>query len=429
MADVFLPYTQGQMAAGQLAGQQLTQLQGVLGLQRGMQEMQDQQALRGVLAQTGGNLEAAIPALIQAGRPEAAAKLGVLGHQMAQMRQQAETMRRQEEFRTRLPGLLQQYGPQQSTPAVSDTDPLTGTESGRPAVPGRPADYSGLGLAVAQYDPQLGLGFVQKSEDRDARVQAANEGRSQRMFELQMRLQDRSLDRASREAMQEQLMEMRRQQHAENLQARYDLNRGLQAVAGLDRVTPAVVSVNGQNVQALVDRAGNYYDATTRQPLRGLIGPQVTSADQTAAQKRETETQTMQSIESKLSELEALNKTDPSGVTGVAHPLRKMGNWALNQLPGVNVPSTAGQAVQIRDSILAQLGNLGRLSNADRERIENAFNVGTGGTQSGVQKGIELARETIRSRYAGSTVPSARTGGTAFGTIKTPGGATITWDK
>jgi len=186
--------------------------------------------------------------------------------------------------------------------------------------------------------------------------------------------------------------------------------RGEQTVKG-DKdaeYSPATVSVNGKNVSALVDKQGNYIDANTRQKLSG-VQPQITAADEQKNRELTGRKEGVENLEKAVDALEKIVKRNPRSSAGLLSPLARGVEYmsgSLNPEGEGTAPGT--QAVQLRDSIMAGMGTLGRLSNQDRQRIENALQVGSGGNPKNLPLAIEILRDNIRKERSEVGAPGAR---------------------
>jgi len=58
--------------------------------------------------------------------------------------------------------------------------------------------------------------------------------------------------------------------------------------------------------------------------------------------------------------------------------------------------------------MLSATGTMGRLSNQDRQRLEDIWDLGLLGSPAKINEAINLTRQIVNSRYAGSSVPTAR---------------------
>jgi len=186
--------------------------------------------------------------------------------------------------------------------------------------------------------------------------------------------------------------------------------RGEQTVKG-DKdaeYSPATVSVNGKNVSALVDKQGNYIDANTRQKLSG-VQPQITAADEQKNRELTGRKEGVENLEKAVDALEKIVKRNPRSSAGLLSPLARGVEYVSGSVnPGGEGTAPGTQAVQLRDSIMAGMGTLGRLSNQDRQRIENALQVGSGGNPKNLPLAIEILRDNIRKERSEVGAPGAR---------------------
>ncbi len=177
------------------------------------------------------------------------------------------------------------------------------------------------------------------------------------------------------------------------------LNR--QGEGGDSRMTPATISVNGKNVAALVDKSGNYFDANTRKPIQGGIGPQITEADERRNRELTGRAEAVTSLEKDVNKLEEIVKKHPRSAAGLFSPVARGIEYVAGSVNPEGKGSTPGsQAVQLRDSILQRSGRLTRMTNADRERLENALQIGTGGNPRNLGLAIQLLRDNIAKEKA-----------------------------
>lgn len=128
LLDPTQSFIEGQAAAGQRQTQALQNATGQVGLLGKLQEMQQQQQLRSALAQSGGDLSKAIPALIQSGNIQGAVHLGELVKQQQAIAQS----QRVSDWRASAPQFM--TGGQPEIPPQSDE---LGGGPGRAAIPGQ----------------------------------------------------------------------------------------------------------------------------------------------------------------------------------------------------------------------------------------------------------------------------------------------------
>jgi len=172
------------------------------------------------------------------------------------------------------------------------------------------------------------------------------------------------------------------------------LNERAESATGLK---PETVSVDGKNVAVLRDAQGNYFDVNTRKPITGKIAPSITEADERRNRELAGRRTNVESLEKSVNLLEGIAKKHPRSAAGLFSPVAR----GIEYVSGSLLPEGKGaapgtQAVQLRDSIIAGMGTLGRLSNQDRQRIENALQIGTGGNPRNLPLAIEILRNNIR---------------------------------
>ena len=178
--------------------------------------------------------------------------------------------------------------------------------------------------------------------------------------------------------------------------------RGESTVKGAKetKMNPATVSVNGKNVSALVDEQGNYFDANTRQRLTG-VSPQITAADEQKNRELAGRGEGVVNLEKAVDTLEKIAKNNPRSAAGLFSGISRGVEYVSGSLnPEGKGTAPATQAVQLRDSIIAGMGTLGRLSNQDRQRIENALQVGSGGNPKNLPLAISILRDNIKKEKA-----------------------------
>lgn len=178
--------------------------------------------------------------------------------------------------------------------------------------------------------------------------------------------------------------------------------RGEQTVKGDKEAeySPATVSVGGKNVSALVDKQGNYIDANTRQKISG-VKPAITEADELRNRELAGRSEAVDNLEADVNTLENIAKKHPRSAAGLFSPVARGIEYVAGSLNPEGTGSTPGTtAVQLRDSILQRSGRLTRMTNADRERLENALQVGTGGNPRNLQLAIKILRDNIKKEKA-----------------------------
>ena len=271
-------------------------------------------------------------------------------------------------------------------------------------------DFGRLSGALMQTPGGLkpGMDLRRTEEDRAARVQrdqALLEQRSQQatqLHETRLAQAQTAAERAAETARHNRFME--------GLSGQLAAIRAENSQGGGNRREPFKFAINGQNVQGWRDRVGNVYGPDGK-AVSGYQ-PEISSADQSAEQKRVGEQETVSTVNDMLGRIERIAASNPRTVAGIGAQVSNAVNWMANQVGGnISGQYTRGaneQAVQIRDSMISALGGLGRLSNQDRQRIEDTWKLGVSGNAQAVQDAIQLTRQIVNSKYSGSAAPVAR---------------------
>lgn len=188
----------------------------------------------------------------------------------------------------------------------------------------------------------------------------------------------------------------------------HDVGKGPKFKDESGRLTPITMSVDGKNRALLVDREGNYFDVNTKRPVTGNIEPQISSVDQKAAQERATSQQRLAGITSFVDKLEKIVDENPRSAAGILSvPIRGI-EWVSNSMfPGL-VEEPGKSSIQLRDALMSELQNFSRISNQERERIENAFGIGGGSTPDRAKEGISIMRTIIARERAALGVEPGR---------------------
>lgn len=135
----------------------------------------------------------------------------VLNPQVAQELGAEDRMRQQLAQQVGLMGLQQQMA-QQSPEYQMKMEALKNERGLREAVIGAAGDEGKIVSAFMQFGkPELALNIVSRREERQSKMQQARETLEQRAREFEMRMEDRSLDRAARERASQEAAELRRQ--------------------------------------------------------------------------------------------------------------------------------------------------------------------------------------------------------------------------
>lgn len=281
-------------------------------------------------------------------------------------------------------------------------------ENGAPAAKPGPMQFD-LDRFVTQgamqgvFSPEALLNRQQQLEERQAQ-------RQQRMQELEMRLADARATAQERMAFQRELAQMRIDSQRDLANVTRAIRQSSGGSDGDSRREPFKFSLDGRNIQGWRDRNGNVFTPDGRAVTN--YQPEVTSADQSAAQRRQTEQETYSTLQGFLNRIERVANANPGTVAGVAGQARNFLAEAWNQVVGnvtdTSVVTPAQQARQLRDAVIQSMGNLGRLSNADRERIESIWGLGAFGSPAKIREAISLTREIVNARYAGANVDVGR---------------------
>ena len=202
---------------------ELKQVTGVMTLQGLLQKQQEAQALKQVMAQSGGDPAKAIPLLVQAGHIKAASTLSQLfenqqqglerAQRIAQGQREAAVFSPENIERNRLPGTPAQ--PEQWTGEAGTPDELY--RPAQAAVPGR-VDLNALREQAAVTGPkgmETYSAHVANEQNRAAQIaatrQTAKDALMARIYDIDTRSQDRALAREDRIALAEQARELRRE--------------------------------------------------------------------------------------------------------------------------------------------------------------------------------------------------------------------------
>jgi len=253
--------------------------------------------------------------------------------------------------------------------------------------------------------------------DRGAGLEKSLEATEARRETVAAALQQRALEAERNHLARMQMLQTAEARVAET-QRHNQVMEGLRAAIAANgrsgggaggRREPFKFSVEGENVQGWRDRSGQVTDASGR--VITNYQPEVTASDQAASQKRVQEQETLASIDDKLNRINRINASNPALTSGVAGSATNALAWMYNQTLGHAMGYTRSpneQAKQLRDFVISEMGGLGRLSNQDRQRIEEAWSLNAFGSAQGVEEAVKLTRQLINSKYAGSGAPVAR---------------------
>jgi hypothetical protein len=305
---------------------------------------------------------------------------------LQELQARAEERQQGQAFQTALPGLVG---------AATD-------ENGQ-------LDWGRLANSLAQTPGGLkpAMDLRRAEEDRSARVASQQQNYLLRAQQLDDRRKQDERDAkndaeriASRSRYEQGMLSLR--------QEAIETRRALAGGGG--RMEPFKYSVGGKNVQGWRDKFGNVFDSEHKPVSK--IDPEITSADQAAEQKRTSEQATLASVQDKLDRIQRINASNPALTSGAwggaANAAAFLWNQTLGNVTDTSVSTPNEQARQLRDFVLGDLGSLSRLSNQERQRIEDAWKLGLSGNPKAVESAIGLTRQLVNAKYAGGQAPVAR---------------------
>lgn len=162
------------------------------------------------------------------------------------------------------------------------------------------------------------------------------------------------------------------------------------------KVTPATISVNGKNVAAFVDKAGNYYDANTKQPIPNGIGPQLSAEDERRNRELEGRQTKLDNMRDSATQLAKIVKDHPQAAAGLFSAPAKGIEYVAGSLnPGGKVETPATTAIQLRNSLVGEIGGLSKSSNEERRRLESTFQIGPSGNPANLAQGLKLLENAL----------------------------------
>jgi hypothetical protein len=253
-----------------------------------------------------------------------------------------------------------------------------------------------------------GMNLRRTEEDRLARVDQQTQNRQAQMERLSMQLGLEDQWKAASEETKRYLGQLSADTRMTVAQMAAALKSGLGGGGG--RMEPFKYSVGGKNVQGWRDKFGNVFDSEHKPVSK--IDPEITSADQAAEQKRTSEQATLASVQDKLDRIQRINASNPALTSGAwggaANAAAFLWNQTLGNVTDTSVSTPNEQARQLRDFVLGDLGSLSRLSNQERQRIEDAWKLGLSGNPKAVESAIGLTRQLVNAKYAGGQSPVAR---------------------
>lgn len=266
-------------------------------------------------------------------------------------------------------------------------------------------DYRGFANALVgtRGGLQPGLKFLDAAESRDLRKSEGEANRIAMMDRLATQLDMRNQWAQMDDARKRELAAMMEQGRLDRMTFAAAL-RSASGGAGGDRLEPFKFNVGGRNVQGWRDKFGNVFDEN-RRSVSG-IQPEVTAADQKASQERASVQQATQVLARQLDRMEQLVSESPMSVAGPFSPALNAGRYLGAQ---VGVTERPGREFsQLIEASLNEADKVGRLSNQQKNELRSLFGAGVLGDPDSVKKGIQLFRDYIGIRSAGTEAPVAR---------------------